>query len=111
MTQTPQHLDPDFNRERDADTLQVVCLVKRSGYEFAFAVPTRQAAFLRGERAFLQVRFRDRHPSQAFVLTGDVLEDFYESLSRLIEYIHIERQKSLRNDRVRQPHDVSPTRE
>lgn len=111
MAQTPKHLDPDFNRERDADTFQVIYLVKRPGYEFAFAIPTRQAAFLGGEQAFLQVRFRGRHPSRAFVLTGDVLEDFYESLSRLIEYFHIEQQKSLHTHGVRQPHDVSSTRE
>jgi hypothetical protein len=45
------------------------------------------------------------------VLTREVLEDFHESLSRLMEYFHIEQQKSLSKQGVRQPHDVSPTHE
>jgi hypothetical protein len=111
MTLTPKHLDPDFNREHDADKFQVVYLVKRPGYELVFAIPTRHAAFLSDAQAFLQVRFRGWHQDQALVLTREVLEDFHESLSRLMEYFHIEQQKSLSKQGVRQPHDVSPTHE
>lgn len=111
MTGSPEHLDPDSNRERDADKFQVVYLAKRPDYEFVFTIPTRQAALFSGEQGFLQVRFRDRHQDQAFVLTRAVLEDFYESLTRLMEYFHIEQQKSLSQHGVRQPHDVSPTHE
>jgi hypothetical protein len=100
MTRTPEHLDPDANQERDADMFQVVYQVKRPSYEFAFAIPAGHDAFLSGEQAFLQVRFRDQHQGQAFVLALDVLEDFYESLSRLMEYCSTERQKSLNKHRV-----------
>lgn len=109
MTRTPEHLDPDFDRERDADMFQVAYLVKHPGYELVFAIPTGHAAFLSGEQAFLQVRFRDRHQGQEFVLKLEVLEDFYESLSRLMEYFNLERQKSLGKHRVRQHDDVPPT--
>jgi hypothetical protein len=46
------------------------------------------------------VRFPDRHRDQAHVLALEVLEDFYESLSRLMEYLNIERQKSAGTSQV-----------
>jgi hypothetical protein len=110
MTPTPEHLDTDFHRERDADSFQVVYLVKRPGYEFVFCIPTTRAAYLSNEQAFFQIRFRDWPPGQACVLELKVLEDFYESLSCLMEYLHIERQESRKPYQVKQQHDASPIR-
>jgi hypothetical protein len=104
MTPTPEHRDTDFDRERDPHRFQAVYLVKRPGYEFVYYSPTAPAAYLDGEQAFVRVRFPDRHQGQAHVLELEVLlevlEDFYESLSRLMEYLNIERQKSAGTSQV-----------
>jgi hypothetical protein len=93
MAQSSEHLDTDSNRERDANTYQVVYLIRRSGYEFVLSVPTVRAAYLSGAQARFQVRFRDPHQRQECVLDRKALEDFYESLCRLMEYVSIERQR------------------
>jgi hypothetical protein len=109
MTPTPGPLDTNFDRERDANMFQIVYLAKRPGYEFDFRIPTSGAIDLHGEQACFQVHFRDRHPGQVFMLELDVLKDFYESLSRLLDYVNIERQKSLRKYPPGAQHDISPT--
>jgi hypothetical protein len=100
MTPTPEHRDPDFHREHDPSRFQVVYLVKRPSYEFVYYSPTAPAAYPSGEQAFVQMRFQDRHRGQAHVLELEVLEDLYESLSRLMEYLNIERQKSAGTSQV-----------
>jgi hypothetical protein len=95
MARSPEHLDTDFDREREGKRYQVVYLVKRSSYEFVFSVPTTPDAHLGGEHGLFQAQLRVRHQGQAFVLDLRALEDFYESLSRLMEYINIEREKSM----------------
>lgn len=100
MTPTPEHRDPDFHREHDPSRFQIVYLVKRPSYEFVYYSPTAPAAYLSGEQAFVQMRFQDRHRGQAHVLELEVLEDLYESLSRLMEYLNIERQKSAGTSQV-----------
>ncbi len=107
----PEHLDTDFNRERDADMFQVVYLVKRSGYELAFSIPTTHPDYLSGAQAFAQIRFWDRRQGEALVLELKVLEDFYESLSRLMDYVHMEQQRDLRAYQAGQQNDVPPIRE
>jgi hypothetical protein len=93
MARSPEHLDTDFDRERDANGYQIVYLSRRAGYEFVFSVPTARAAYLSGAQALLQVRFRKPPQGPEVVLTLQTLEDFYESLSRLMEYVSTERQK------------------
>jgi hypothetical protein len=90
MPQSPEHLDTDFDRERAANTYEIVYLIKRPGYEFVFSVPT---AALSDASALFQLRFRKLHQEREVVLDLKALEDFYESLSRLMEYVSIERQK------------------
>lgn len=93
MTRSPEHLDTDFNRERDASKYQMVYLMRRAGYEFIFLVPTTHAAYLSGAQALLQMHFRTPPQGQEVVLDLQTVEDFYESLSRLMEYVSIERLK------------------
>jgi hypothetical protein len=110
MTRSPEHLDTDCDQERDAHTRQIVYLVRRPGYEFVFSVPTTRVADLSGEQARFQARFRDQQQGQEFVLSLEDLEDFYASLSHLIEYVRIEQQQRPRTDEVRPDHGDSPTR-
>jgi len=110
MIRSPEHLDTDFDRERDANTYQMMYLVKRPGYEFVFSVPIMRIADLSGEQARFQIRFRGQHQGQEFVLSLEDLEDFYASLSHLIEYVRIEQQQRPRTDEVRPAHGDSPIR-
>jgi hypothetical protein len=94
MTQSPEHLSTGFDRERDADKYQIVYLIKRPGYEFVFSVPTAQPADLSDTPALFQLRFRKSRQEHEVVLDLKELEDFYEGLSRLMEYVRIERLQS-----------------
>ena len=94
MTQCTEHPDTDFDREHDANMYEIVYLIKRPGYEFVFSVPTAHTADVSDASALFQLRFRKPHQEQEVVLDLKALEDFYESLSRLMEYVSIERQKS-----------------
>ena len=94
MTQCTEHPDTDFDRERDANMYEIVYLIKRPGYEFVFSIPTAPTANLSDASALFQLRFGKPHQKQEIVLDLKALEDFYESLSRLMEYVSIERQKS-----------------
>jgi hypothetical protein len=105
MTQSLEHLDADFGRERDDNLYQMVYLTRRPGYEFAFSVPTTHAAYLSGAQALFHVRFRKPPQGREVVLDLKALEDFYESLSRLMEYVSIERQKRPQQSELRLPSD------
>jgi hypothetical protein len=94
MTQRAEHLDADFDRERDANRYEIVYVSKRPGYEFLFSVPTPHTADVSAAPPLFHLRFRAPHQERGVVLDLKGLEDFYESLSRLMEYINIERQKS-----------------
>jgi hypothetical protein len=110
MTRSSEHLDTDVDRERDASAHQVVYLVRRPGYEFVLSIPATRVADPSGEQARFQARFGDQHQGQAFVLNLEVLEDFYESLSRLMEYVRIEQQQCPHKYALRPDHGGPPTR-
>jgi hypothetical protein len=90
----PEHLDIDYEGGDDPNVYDVVFMVKRRAYEFVFAVPKTQAAVLMGQQALFQVRLRNQPDEQGFAFNLETLEDFYEDLSRLMEYINIERLRS-----------------
>ena len=93
MTQHAEHLDTDFDRESDANRYEIVYVIKRPGYEFVFSIPTAPTADVSAPPPLFHLSFRAPHQERGVVLDLQALEDFYESLSRLMEYINIERQK------------------
>jgi hypothetical protein len=93
MTRSPEPIDGDSDGDRNANAYQVVYLVKRSAYEFVLAVPEAQTPSHRERPAVFQMHFRNQPPGQGFMLDLQGLEDFYESLSRLMDYVRIEQQK------------------
>jgi hypothetical protein len=106
MSRSPEHRDTDVDREHDADTYQVVYFVRRPNYEFDFSIPTAQSAYGSGEEARFQARFLGRQQGQVVVLHRGALEDFYESLSQLMEYVRTEQQHRPRqNDLGAKPDD------
>jgi hypothetical protein len=58
------------------ETHEIMYLVKRSLYEFCFAVPTRQVRHLSEERPLLQVRFKEQCQMPGLVLKIEEMEDF-----------------------------------
>jgi hypothetical protein len=91
MPGLPPRTDPDWDWEANDPAYQVRYLVKRPAYEFILAVPTDHPLFRSADSAFFQVRFKDRCQPHCLVLNRQELEDFYQSLGQLIEYIRIER--------------------
>jgi hypothetical protein len=94
MTRCAEHRDTDFDREHDAQMYEIVYVIKRPGYEFYLSVPTAHTSDMSDASARFQLRFRGSHREQEVVLDLKTLEDFYESLSGLMDYVNIERQKS-----------------
>jgi hypothetical protein len=93
MNQPPEPLDSDVSREHGLHPYHVVYLVKRPAYEFIFAVPETPPPFSGGREAFFQLRFRAQLNRLGIVLKLDELQDFYDSLSCLMEYIQHERRR------------------
>jgi hypothetical protein len=93
MTQCVEPSDTNCNRESDAHMYETVYMIKRPGYEFVFSVPTAQTADITALPPRFQLRFRTPPQEREIVLDLEALEEFYESLSRLMEYVNTERQK------------------
>jgi hypothetical protein len=93
MSCFPEHPDGDIDREPLEDSHHVVYLVKRRAYAFAFAVPRTPLTTLGAERAFFQMHFTDACRACDIALGLHDLEDLYESLLRLMEYMRQEREK------------------
>jgi hypothetical protein len=82
---------------------EVVYLVKRPGYAFMLRRPKTRSHGVNEGRESWHVRFRDRQGSQTGILDLEGLQDFYDSLSQLMEYIHSEREQPSRGIRCAPP--------
>jgi hypothetical protein len=95
MPGSPKRREVDSAWESHRATYQVMYLAKRSSYEFIFAIPDHPP-FLSADRPLFQMRFKDQRQAHDVVLNLDELEDFYEGLSQLVEYIKAERERRCR---------------
>jgi len=93
MTLDSENVRAGFNWDHILETHEIMYLVKRPSYEFLFAVPRRGTSYLSEERPLFQVRFKSQPQLLGFVLDSEEMEDFYESLSRLMEYVREEHNK------------------
>jgi hypothetical protein len=93
MLGSPKRIDPDAARKSHRETYQVMYLAKRPSYEFVLAIPEDHPHLLNADRALVQMRFKEQHQAQDFVLNLKALEDLYEGLSQLVEYIKAERER------------------
>jgi hypothetical protein len=93
MNRSSDPLDTDDSQEQELQPYHVVYLVKRPAYEFIFAIPKTPPPFSGGKKPFFQVYFHPHRNYQGVVLQLDELQDFYDSLSHLMEYLQIERQR------------------
>jgi hypothetical protein len=93
MTPCPEPTDIPCDWEHPVQTHEILYLVKRRRYEVALAVPRRHIIEWHEGQAFVHVRLEDQDGMHSFVLTFEEMEDFYESLSRCLEYVRAEQQK------------------
>jgi hypothetical protein len=96
MTLPSENVDTEFYWDRITETHEIMYVVKRPSYEFCFAVPKRRITLLREEQPLLQVRFKDLCHMPQLVLEIGQIEDFFEGLTRLMEYLHAEEAKRQR---------------
>jgi hypothetical protein len=90
MRSSPENVDTEYDWDRIMETHEIMYLVKRSSYEFCYAVPRKQVAQLSEECPLLQVRFKEQCQISGLVLKIEEMEDFFDGLSRLIEYVRAE---------------------
>jgi hypothetical protein len=93
MPGSPKRIDADAAGKSHRATYQVMYLAKRPSYEFVLAIPEDHPRPLNADRVLVQMRFKDQHQAQDFVLDLNTLEDFYESLSQLVDYLKAERER------------------
>jgi hypothetical protein len=93
MPGSPKRMDADSAGKSQGAAYQVVYLTKRLSYEFVFTIPEDPPLFHSANQALLQMRFKDQHQVREVVLDLDELEDFYEGLSQVVEYIKAERER------------------
>jgi hypothetical protein len=87
MKLSPENIDTEYDWGHIMETHEIMCLVKRSLYEFCFAVPTRQVGNLSEERPLLRLRFKEQYQMPGLVLKIEEMENLFDGLSRLIEYV------------------------
>jgi hypothetical protein len=85
MRPSAENIDTEYDWGHIMETHKIMCLVKRSLYEFCFAVPTRQVGNLSEERPLLRVRFKEQCQMPGLVLKIEEMEDFFAGLNRLME--------------------------
>jgi hypothetical protein len=90
MRSSPENVDTEYDWGRIMETHEIMYLVKRSSYEFCLAVPRRQVTHLSEGRPLLQVRFKEQCQMPGLVLKIEEMEDFFDGLSRAMEYVRDE---------------------
>jgi hypothetical protein len=93
MALSPENVDTEFEWQSIMETYEIMYLVRRPAYEFCLAVPRRRSTPQIEERPLLHVRFKDHYQLPGLVLEVGQIEDFFEGLSRLMEYVHAEEAK------------------
>jgi hypothetical protein len=93
MTQCHEPIDIARDLEHPVHTHEILYLVKRRRYEVALAVPRRHAIDWHEDQALVHVHLNDQDGMHGFVFTFEEMADFYESLSRCLEYVRAEQQK------------------
>jgi hypothetical protein len=76
MGSSRENVDTEYDWGHIMETHEIMYLVKRSLYEFCFAVPTRQVGHLSEECPLLWVRFKEQCQMPGLVLKIEEMEDF-----------------------------------
>jgi hypothetical protein len=85
-------MDADSAWKSRRAAYQVAYLARRPSYEIIFAIP-ENPLFLSIDRPLVQMRFTEQPQVHDVVLHLDELEDFYQGLRQLVQYIRAERER------------------
>ena len=75
-------------------THDVMCLVKRHTYELTFAIPHAPQAQICRPQPHVYVRVKTPGQAAGFILDLPDVEQLYEDLLQMLEYLQRERQKA-----------------
>jgi hypothetical protein len=81
------------DRTSGNDTHAVMCLVKRPTYELAFSVPQKPHAQACSTQPHVYVRVKTPCQAAGFILDLPDVEQLYEDLLQMLEYMQRERRK------------------
>jgi hypothetical protein len=90
MTLSSENIATEFDSQYSMETYEIMYLVKRPSYEFSLAVPKKHGTHLGEERPLLHLLFKDQLQMPGMTLEISQMKDFFEGLSRLMEYIRTE---------------------
>ena len=90
MALAPENLDTESDQQRIMENYEIMYLARRSSYEFCLAIPRGRGVHSGEERPLLHVRFKDQCQMPRLVLEVGQMKDFFEGLSRLMEYVRAE---------------------
>jgi hypothetical protein len=76
------------------DTHDVMCLVKRHTYELTFAIPHTPQTQTRHPQPHVYVRVKAPGQAAGFILDLPDVEQLYEDLLQMLEYLQRERRKT-----------------
>ena len=93
MAPPPENSDTEFDQQRLTAGYEIMYFARRPSYEFCLAVPRRRATHSGEQRPFLQVRFKDQSQMPGVILEVGQMEDFFDGLSRLMDYVRAEEAK------------------
>jgi hypothetical protein len=93
MALSPENVDTEIDQQRIMENYEIMYLARRPSYEFCLAIPRGWATRPGEERPVLHVRFKDQCQMPGLVLEVGQMEDFFEGLSRLVEYVRAEEAK------------------
>jgi hypothetical protein len=93
MALSPENVDTEIDQQRIMENYEIMYLARRPSYEFCLAIPRGRATHSGEERPLLHMRFKDQCQMPGLVLEVGQMEDFFEGLSRLMEYVRAEEAK------------------
>ena len=82
------------DRPSGCDTHDVMCLVKRHTYELTFAIPHAPRAQTCRPQPHVYVRVKAPGQAAGFILDLPDVEQLYEDLLQMLEYVQRERRKT-----------------
>ena len=89
------HVGIAFDRLYTAATHEVLYLIRRRRYEIVLAVRRPQQVKQDEAQAIVQVCLKEQDGISSLVLDVGATKAFYEDLSRLMEYLHLEARSGL----------------
>jgi hypothetical protein len=94
MSNVPSGADVVAQKPSWEGTCDVLCLIKRSGYELVVAAPMQSPTCPNSGQVCVQARHKQRGQTWEYILTRQELEAFHEDLGVVMDYLQYGRAES-----------------